>query len=216
LGGVVTTGNDPVILGASKNETAAASLMTSLEGKWKEGGSTWLSTIGSGCKKIKRPDGVSDEFMRAVEETVIVVERYFTPSGGSSWPSVAEVVFECFTAPDQVYDEDRANKFAENHKWTEEQLLSDLTAYQEAEYSISAMVDKRRQKNKEGRMNVERVGRLRKDNPEIGRLLSLCEGMIVPLPPEFQPNALCDKDIERLLCMQTAFFYLGDQDRWRI
>jgi hypothetical protein len=68
------------------------------------------------------------------------------------------------------------------------------------------MVEKRRQKNRKGRMNVERVGRLRKDNPEIGHLLSLCEGMIVPLPPEFRPNALCDKDIERLLCMQKAFF----------
>jgi hypothetical protein len=87
--------------------------MTSLEEKWKEGGSDSLSTIGRGDKKIKRPEGVSDEFMRAVEETVTVVQRYFTPSGGSSWPSVAEVVFECFTAADQVYGEDKANKFVD-------------------------------------------------------------------------------------------------------
>jgi benzoyl-CoA reductase/2-hydroxyglutaryl-CoA dehydratase subunit BcrC/BadD/HgdB len=108
--------------GTSKNEIAAASLMTLLEERWKEGGSSSLGTIGSGYKKIKRPEGVSDEFMRAVEETVAVVQRYFTPSGGSSWPSVAEVVCECFTAADQVYGEDRAKKFAENHRWTEEQL----------------------------------------------------------------------------------------------
>jgi hypothetical protein len=180
--------------------------MVSLEEKWKGRESDAGGTVESVSKRIKRPEGVSDQFMKAVEETVRIVQRYFTPSGGSSWPSVAEVVFECFTAADQVYGEERANKFAENHKWTEEQLMADLTAYREAGYNICEMVKTRRRKNREGRMNVERVGRLRKDNPEIGHLLSLCEGMIVPLPPDFRPNALCDQDIERLMCMQRAFY----------
>jgi hypothetical protein len=206
LGNVVTARNDIVVRRASKNEVAAASLMTSMEEKWKGGVSSAGGIIENGGKRIKRPDGVSDQFMKAVEETVRVVERYFTPSGGSNWPSVAEVVFECFTAADQVYGEERANKFAENHRWTEEKLLADLTAYQEAGFSISEMVKTRRLKNAKERMNVERVGRLRGDNPEIGKLLSLCEGMIVPLPPNFRPNSLCDQDTERLLCMQRAFF----------
>jgi hypothetical protein len=176
LGSVVTARNDLVIRKASKNEVAAASLMTSLEEKWKGRGSSAGGMIENGGKRIKRPEGGSDQFMRAVEETVRVVQRYFTPSRGSSWPSVAEVVFECFTAADQVYGEERANKFAENHVRTEKQLLADLTAYQEAGYSISEMVKTGRQKYMKERMNVERVGRLRKDNPEIGHLLSLCEG----------------------------------------
>jgi hypothetical protein len=107
----------PKAVGASKNEIAASSLMASLEEKWKEGGLSSLSTLESGRKKIRRPEGVSEEFLRAVEETATVVQNYFTPSGGSSWPSVAEVVLECYIAADQVYGEDRANKFAENHRW---------------------------------------------------------------------------------------------------
>jgi hypothetical protein len=75
LGSSVATRNDPVIPGTSKNEIAASALRTSSEEKWKEGGLSAFSTIESGCKKIKRPEGMSDEFLRAVEETVTVVER---------------------------------------------------------------------------------------------------------------------------------------------
>jgi hypothetical protein len=46
-------------------------------------------------KKLKQPAGVSEAFWKAVEETVSVVEN-FAPSGGSSWPSVSDVIVECF------------------------------------------------------------------------------------------------------------------------
>jgi hypothetical protein len=68
--------------------------------------------------KLKQPAGMSEAFWKAVEETVSVVENYFAPSGGSSWPSVSDVILECFITADQVYGEDGANKFAENHIWT--------------------------------------------------------------------------------------------------
>jgi hypothetical protein len=177
--------------------------MSSLEESWEEGGLIVTSTLRPEESVVvgQLTDGASDSFLKAVKETVLLVQNYFPHSGGSSWPSVAEVV-----ATDQIYGEDRANKFAENHSWTEEQLKSDLTAYQESGYDIGTMVALRHQTNKSSRMNLERVGRLRKDNPQIGHLTSLCTGMIVPLPPNFRPNAPCDKEIERLLCMQKAFF----------
>jgi hypothetical protein len=157
-------------------------------------------------KKLKRPEGMDRSFFKAVDETISVVQDYFAPSGGRDWPSVADVVLECFIAADKVYGEDQANEFAKDFKWKESQLSEDLAAYTESRYDIGAMIGARQQTDRGKRLNLERIGRLRSDNPEIANLTSLCEGMIVPLPTDFRPNALCDKDIERLLCMQRAFY----------
>jgi hypothetical protein len=157
-------------------------------------------------KKLRRPEGMDMSFFKAVDETISVVQNYFAPSGGKSWPSVADVVLECFIVADKVYGEDQANEFAKDFKWKESQLTEDLAAYVESGHDIGVMVSARQEMYREKRLNLKRVGRLRSDNPEIPKLIGLCEGMIVPLPPDFRANALCDKEIERLICMQRAFF----------
>jgi hypothetical protein len=141
-------GSDLEAVRVLKNDVAATSLMSSLVESWEEGGLTVASALRPEPDVGGQPtSGASDSFLKAVKETVLLVQNYFPHSGGSSWPSVAEVVLECFVAADQIYGEDRANKFAENHSWTEEQLKSDLTAYQESGYDIGAMVALRHQKN---------------------------------------------------------------------
>jgi hypothetical protein len=92
----------------SRNKIAAASLMASLRENWREGIPTATSALvplssevggrlleqvspeKSSCEKNKRPEGVSDNFLKAVDETVLLVQNYFAPSGGDGWPSVAE------------------------------------------------------------------------------------------------------------------------------
>jgi hypothetical protein len=105
---------------------------------------------------------MDEAFFRAVDETIAIVENYFSPSGGQGWPSVADVVLECFIATDKVYGEDQANEFAKDFRWKESQLAEDLAAYEEAKLDIEVMIGVRQQEDREKRLNLDRIGRLRR------------------------------------------------------
>ena len=82
-------------------------------------------------------------------------------------------------------------------KWGEENFPDGVPAsfvegcvrlFEEAGGDYEVMARKRLDQLRPGRLNTERVQRLSGDNPERERLLSLAEGMVVPLPEGFEPN----------------------------
>jgi hypothetical protein len=97
---------------------------------------------------------------------------------------IVEIIIDC----DLNYGEKAAIKWVDGFKWRKETLDKDLALFMESGMDIKIMVATRLTALKHDRLNPQRVGSLRADNPERKRLLGLCEGMVVPKPEGFVPN----------------------------
>jgi hypothetical protein len=161
---------------------------------------------GADSERLQLPAGITKEFLERVKQTEASVPAYFGNKGGEGWRSVHEVVLECLIAADKVYGKDQANAHAKDFRWTREQLVQDLSAYEAAGHNIETMVGTRQNTDRGSRLNIQRVQRLRPDNPEISNMINLCGGIMVPKPPGFLPNAPCIADIWRFRRMQNALY----------
>ena len=79
-------------------------------------------------------------------------------------------------------------KWAQGYAFPPEFLNSDLRCLRAAQLDFTAMVRRHLKILSPNRLNHQRVGKLRSDNPEIRLLTELVSGMHVPLPAGFTPN----------------------------
>jgi hypothetical protein len=97
---------------------------------------------------------------------------------------IVDAIIDC----DLNYGEKAAIKWGDGFKWRQETLDADLALFMKSGMDIKVMAATRLAALKHDRLNPERVGSLRADNPEREKLLGLCEGMVVPKPEGFIPN----------------------------
>ena len=86
------------------------------------------------------------------------------------------------------YNEESALAWAQGYAFPAEYIASDRACLRAAQLDFVSMIRRRLKILSPNRLNQQRVGRLRPDNPEIPLLYELVTGMHVPLPDGFTPN----------------------------
>lgn len=100
-----------------------------------------------------------------------------------------KLVIEAVVSTDGNYGIQEANKWADGYQFPQELVDSDLRLFRASSLDFSAMVKRRLHNLGANRLSSSRIALLRKDNPERDRLDDIAEGMRVPLPIGFIPNA---------------------------
>ena len=115
--------------------------------------------------------------------------RMFAP--GEELPSNAlqQLAMDAIASTDGNYGIKEAVKWAEGFEFPQELVDSDLKLFRASALDFTKMVEMRFKKIGDGRLSAYRVEQLRLDNPERSRLFDIAEGMRVPLPEGFTPNA---------------------------
>ena len=112
----------------------------------------------------------------------------FTGNENASSSTVSALLNEASEAVRNDYDKESARKWADGYKFPPEYLRSDAACLRAAQLDFVSMVRRRQKTLLPKRLNFHRVLKLRKDNPKIGLLYELVEGMWVPKPLGFRPN----------------------------
>ena len=132
----------------------------------------------------RRP-GASD---RALTNHVAWANEIFAGAGTASHADVTAIMQEAAEAARSDFDKSSALAWAQGYVFPPRYLASDLACLRAAQLDFVSMVRRRLKILSPNRLNPQRVGKLRQDNPEIRLLLELSDGMHVPLPPGFTPN----------------------------
>lgn len=85
-------------------------------------------------------------------------------------------------------DESSAVAWAEGYEFPDQYVDSDVKLLRASALDFEVMVRRRQSQLAHDRLSVERVSRLRPDNPEINLMIDLAGGMRVHLPDDFKPN----------------------------
>ena len=112
----------------------------------------------------------------------------FTGSDVAAVADVTALLQEAADAARSDFDESSALGLAKGYTFPPHYLRSDRACLRAAQLDFVSMVRRRLKILSSQRLNPQRVGKLRPDNPEIQLLLELSNGMHVPLPPGFIPN----------------------------
>ena len=112
----------------------------------------------------------------------------FSGSEAASPTDVLALLQEAAEAARNDFDEDSALQWAQGYSFPAQYLESDRACLRAAQLDFVAMVRRRLKILAPHRLNLQRVGNLRPDNPEIPLLAELAIGMHVPLPEGFTPN----------------------------
>ena len=124
-----------------------------------------------------------------VKEILSSMLHYFVePDSEEEKKKVVDLVIEAVLACDLTYGEKAAIKWGDGFQWKKDQLDADLNSFKECGMDLTEMARRRLNSLKANRLNMERVSRLREDNPERGRLEGSCVGMQAPRPKVFIPN----------------------------
>lgn len=118
------------------------------------------------------------------------VEACFPQGSASSERDLRELVIEAAEAARSDYDERSALEWAEGYEFPQSFLASDVGLLQASALDFPKMVERRLKVLAPDRLSVERVNRLREDNPERVLMLDLAAGMRVFRPEGFTPNGL--------------------------
>ena len=112
----------------------------------------------------------------------------FTGSEEASRTDVASLLEEAAASARNDFDEESALTWAKGYKFPTHYIESDRACLRAAQLDFVSMIRRRLKTLSPNRLNHQRVGQLRRDNPEIRLLSELVTGMHVPLPPGFTPN----------------------------
>jgi hypothetical protein len=161
------------------------------EGDPREGG--WHKKSGGGAERRAK-------FEEDTSVAPIVgrwAEACFPTGSQTTEGELRELLREAAEAAKQDYDAGSAVEWAEGYTFPPEYVESDVRCLQAAQLDFPVMVRRRLTTLAAGRMNAERVARLRPDNPELELLKDLVVGMKVHLPEDFTPNGMMPRSPRR-------------------
>ena len=97
-----------------------------------------------------------------------------------------------------------ALEWADGYTFPPEYMESDVRCLRAAQLDFKTMVGRRLKQLAPGRLNAERVARLRADNPEKALMSDLVGGMKVHLPDGFKPNGMMKRSKRRPIYESVA------------
>ena len=97
-----------------------------------------------------------------------------------------------------------ALEWADGYTFPPEYMESDVRCLRAAQLDFKTMVGRRLKQLAPGRLNAERVSRLRDDNPEKALMSDLVKGMKVHLPDGFTPNGMMERSKRRPIYESVA------------
>lgn len=115
-------------------------------------------------------------------------EACFPSESQTTESELRELLHEAAESAKDNYGPEDAVAWAKGYTFPEEFVRNDLQCLEEAQGDFQMMVRKRQADLAPGRLNSDRVSRLRPDNPEIALLNDLVVGMKVHLPEGFTAN----------------------------
>ena len=114
--------------------------------------------------------------------------RIFDENTVAQPSDVASLLQEAAEAARNDYNEESAISWADGYSFPVQYVASDMGCLRAAQLDFVSMVRRRLKILSPDRLNPKRIGKLRRDNPEIRLLSELATGMHVPLPAGFTPN----------------------------
>lgn len=130
--------------------------------------------------------GVCPELVQSVMKTA---SSMFSPEDNLCEKSLINLIVEAIASTDGNYGIQEAVKWANGYEFPQHLVDSDLRLFRASQLGFDKMIKRRLTKLGDNRLSQSRVSRLRKDNPERERLLDIAQGMRVPIPTGFVPNA---------------------------
>ena len=115
-------------------------------------------------------------------------ELCFPATDQASEAELSEVLLEAETAARDDNDAASAIAWAQGYEFPDQYMESDVKLLRASSLDFEVMVRRRLKRLSADRLSVERVSRLRPDNPEINLMIDLAGGMRVHLPEGFEPN----------------------------
>ena len=97
-----------------------------------------------------------------------------------------------------------ALEWADGYRFPPEYMESDVRCLRAEQLDFKTMVCRRLRQLAPGRLNAERVGRLRLDNPEKALMSDLVKGMKVHLPDGYTPNGMMERSKRRPIYESVA------------
>ena len=144
------------------------------------------ATVMSEEDLIFAREGICPELIESVMKTA---RSMFSPEDNLCEESLIKLIVEAVNSTDGNYGVQEAVKWANGYEFPQHLVDSDLRLLRASQLDFNRMVKRRLTKLGDNRLSQSRVSRLREDNPERERLLDIAEGMRVPLPAGFVPNA---------------------------
>ena len=130
--------------------------------------------------------GVCPELVESVMKTA---SSMFSSEDDLCEEGLINLIVEAIASTDGNYGIQEAIKWANGYEFPQHLVDSDLRLFRASQLDFNKMVKRRLTKLGDNRLSRLRVSRLREDNPELERLLDIAQGMRVPLPIGFLPNA---------------------------
>jgi hypothetical protein len=123
-----------------------------------------------------------------VSASVAWAEPFFSEEVDKKKSSLAGLLSKAAESVRSIFDEKSAREWAQGFVIPQSLIDSDVKCLQAAQLNFVTMIRRRHIQISKGRLNRDRISRLRHDNPEIRLLLDLADGMRVHLPTGFTPN----------------------------
>ena len=124
-------------------------------------------------------------------------EVCFPVGSRTSESDLRELLEEAAEAAKDEHGTASAIAWAGGYTFPPEYMASDIRCLRAAQLDFQVMVRRRLKQLSPGRLNAERVSRLRSDNPEIALMRDLAEGMRVHLPEGFTTNGTLKRSARR-------------------
>jgi hypothetical protein len=124
-------------------------------------------------------------------------EACFPVGSQTTEADLRELLKEAADSARDDYGPESAVAWAEGYTFPPEYVTNDVACLEAAQGDFEAMVRQRLDGMAPGRLNLERVSRLRPDNPELALLNDLVCGMKVHLPEGFKTNGMMPRTDRR-------------------
>lgn len=124
-------------------------------------------------------------------------EACFPVESQASERQLRELLEEAAEAARDDYDAESAVAWAGGYTFPSSYMASDIRCLRAAQLDFEVMIRRRLKQLSPGRLNMERVARLRPDNPERDLLVDLTQGMKVHLPDGFATNGMMPRSARR-------------------
>ena len=131
-------------------------------------------------------------------------EACFPDGYSTTEAELRELIEEAAEAARDDYGVEAALEWAGGYTFPPDYMESDVRCLRAAQLDFKTMVGRRLKQLAPGRLNAERVARLRADNPEKELMSDLVVGMKVHLPDGFAPNGMMERSKRRPIYESVA------------
>lgn len=162
-------------------------------------------TVESGMLRkggVTRVEGVSDGHL--APGIGRWAEACFPAGSQTTETDLRELLKEAAESANDEYGPEAAVAWAGGYTFPPEYVQEGVAGLEAAQGDFQVMVRDRLEGLAPGRLNLERVSRLRPDNPEIALLHDLVKGMKVHLPDGFRTNGLMPRSDRRKIYETVA------------